>query len=94
MTLAVSVYDSLVADHAVADLSASGVLLGVVGGYLTPAERRLGHLAGADGSSRLRLGQTAVDRVATVCFRLAVGRPRRCRTSALLPRALGTRSPP
>jgi hypothetical protein len=48
------------------------VLLGIVGGYLTPAERRLGELAAQPGSeeawTRARRG---VDRAALACFALA-----------------------
>lgn len=49
------------------------VLLGVVGGYLTPAERRLGALsaqAGAD-TAVLTAARQRVDRVALACFALA-----------------------
>jgi len=49
------------------------VLLGLVGGYLTPAERRLGDLAaGADEDAEaLVAARRRVDRVALGCFALA-----------------------
>lgn len=132
MTAAVSLYDSIVAVHVVANLSAFGVLLawpllpagtasahrararvlgrvvtwaatlglvlgvflasdrdlwgevwvqgplvilvlllGIVGGYLTPAERRLGELCERGDETALAVAKRTVDRVATLCFALA-----------------------
>jgi len=46
------------------------VLLGIVGGYLTPAERRLGQLAGEPDDAWTR-ARRQVDRAALACFALA-----------------------
>ena len=47
------------------------VLLGIVGGYLTPAERRLAQAADAGDAVALATARRPVDRVALACFALA-----------------------